>query len=290
MQTVDAIHNSNKLIKNDTLFIKNSLPALQSKVDEIAQTQLRDAVMAWISPSDYYAVQQSDIMSKIPPGSGQWFLQSSEFTGWLEGSANSSTLFCPGIPGAGKTTIAAIAIDFLLKTAQVRSAMVAYVYCNYKSQENQSTISLLGIILKQLLRSHPTVPKSLHAMYKALAKLSSDDILRELRLLVRESAATYIVIDALDECLNNEGGVVRLLLALRDLQCEGRLCLLCTSRFIPDIAEHFETEPRLEISARGVDVRHFVTCQIYRFPRCIQKDAELQGLVINKIVEMVAGM
>jgi hypothetical protein len=34
-------------------------------------------------------------------GVGQWLLSSNEFQGWL--NQNKQTLFCPGIPGAGKT-------------------------------------------------------------------------------------------------------------------------------------------------------------------------------------------
>jgi hypothetical protein len=52
---------------------------------------------------------------------------------WL--SEPHATLFCPGIPGAGKTMVAAIAIDYLLKPVQSSSHGVAYVYCNYKAQE-----------------------------------------------------------------------------------------------------------------------------------------------------------
>ncbi|KAK4184223.1 ankyrin repeat-containing domain protein [Podospora australis] len=57
--------------------------------------------------------------------------------------------------------MAAIAIDFLLKEAQGRSAAVAYVHCNYKSQSNQSPINLLGSILTQLLWFRSTVFREL---------------------------------------------------------------------------------------------------------------------------------
>ena len=45
--------------------------------------------------------------------------------------------------------IAAIAIDHLLKAAQSDAVGVAYVYCNYKAEE-QDCASLLAAILKQL--------------------------------------------------------------------------------------------------------------------------------------------
>lgn len=48
-----------------------------------------------------------------------------EFTKWLNGPTK--TLFCPGIPGAGKTTITAIVIDQLLKVVWSDAVGVAYV-------------------------------------------------------------------------------------------------------------------------------------------------------------------
>ena len=72
-----------------------------------------------------------------------------EVSRWL--NEPSATLFCPGIPGAGKTMIAAIAIDHLLNTVQHSKHGVAYVYCNYKAQEEQDVSSALAAILKQLV-------------------------------------------------------------------------------------------------------------------------------------------
>jgi hypothetical protein len=47
--------------------------------------------------------------------------------------------------------LAAIAIDHLLNTAQNSAHGTAYVYCNYKAQEEQDVASMLAGILKQLV-------------------------------------------------------------------------------------------------------------------------------------------
>ena len=65
-----------------------------------------------ISTTDFL-LQQSDFIARREEGTGQWFLESSIFTTWLQ--KPKSSLFCPGIPGAGKTILAAIMIDRLLK-------------------------------------------------------------------------------------------------------------------------------------------------------------------------------
>jgi len=68
--------------------------------------------------------------------------------GWLQGS--NQTLFCPGIPGAGKTMIAATTVDHLWKHVQDEDIGVAYIYYNYKSQTDQKATNLAATILKQL--------------------------------------------------------------------------------------------------------------------------------------------
>jgi hypothetical protein len=47
--------------------------------------------------------------------------------------------------------VAAIAINYLLNSAQNNAYRVVYVYCNYKSQANQDVTSILAAILKQLV-------------------------------------------------------------------------------------------------------------------------------------------
>ncbi|KAK4184222.1 hypothetical protein QBC35DRAFT_455514 [Podospora australis] len=69
-ETVDDIRSSNKDILIDTWSIKNSLPAIESKVDDIDQNQHREAVLAWLPFYDF-SVQQSDILAKLRQGSGQ---------------------------------------------------------------------------------------------------------------------------------------------------------------------------------------------------------------------------
>src|SRR5262245_58071509 len=87
-----------------------------TKVHTIQQSQDRQkhhTIPEWISATDLPA-QQSDLIARKEEATGQWFLESPEFANWLREPG--STLFCPGIPGAGKTMLAAITIDHLLKT------------------------------------------------------------------------------------------------------------------------------------------------------------------------------
>ena len=138
--------------------MQDTLPSLQTHVVAIRDMQnlqwdaqnlhRHDAIMQWLSPTDFPA-QQHDIISRRQEGTGQWFLDAPEFKRWLQGS--DETLFCPGIPGAGKTMMTAIAINHLCGMAEGNDIGIAYLFCNYKAQTDQSAPSLLAALAKQLV-------------------------------------------------------------------------------------------------------------------------------------------
>jgi Cdc6-like AAA superfamily ATPase len=231
-------------------------------------------------------------MGRRQERTGQWFLDAPEFARWL--CQPKETLFCPGIPGAGKTMIAAIAIDHLLKTVQSSSIGVAYVYCNYKAQEEQDATSLLAAILKQLVQVRPSLVEPIKQLHRQHAsggtKPSLDEIFGALRLVLASYSTVHVVIDALDECRDRDGTRRQFLAKLRDLQAGTNLRLMVTSRFIPEIVDEFREALTLEVQASRADVKRFVVGQIYRLPKCVQRDSALQGIVQEKIVEAVDGM
>ncbi|KAI4122405.1 MAG: hypothetical protein LQ341_007311, partial [Variospora aurantia] len=249
-------------IKDNTNFLRTHVPVIQSGVDTIRQDQdsaKHHRLLEWVSASEY-PLQQSDIIKRRQGGTGQWFPDAPEVARWLKEPG--TTLFCPGIPGAGKTMIAAIAIDHLLKLAQSSSRGVAYVYCNYKAQEEQDASSLLAAILKQLVQGRLSTVEHIERLHQKHAskgtKLSLDEIYKTLRDVLAHYPTVHVVIDALDE-----------------------------SRFIPDIEDAFRGALRLEVQASEEDVKRFVAGQIFRLPRCIQRDPALQILLQEKIVDAV---
>ncbi|EOA85575.1 uncharacterized protein SETTUDRAFT_169699, partial [Exserohilum turcica Et28A] len=274
--------------------IKDDTHLVRTHVDEIWQD--KDAakhrrILEWISPSDYPA-QQSDIINRRQKGTGQWFLDAPQVATWL--SEHQATLFCPGIPGAGKTMVAAIAIDQLLKSVQSGSHGVAYVYCNYKAREEQDTSRMLAAILKQLVQARLSLVDPVERLHKQHAdrgtRPSPDEIFSALRDVLAHHSTVYIVVDALDECLDSDGTRRQFLAKLRNLQAGHDVRLMATSRFIPEIMDWFKEGLKLEVQACEEDVKRFVAGQICRLPNCIQRDPVLQEVVQEKIVEAVDGM
>jgi Cdc6-like AAA superfamily ATPase len=264
----------------------NTVKLLQHQDEQQNRT-----VLDWLTPVDF-AAQQSDVISRRQEGTGIWFTNSPKFLSWIHGS--NQTLFCPGIPGAGKTMIAAIAIDHLWKHVQNKDVGVAYIYCNYKTQADQTAAKLAAAILKQLIQERPSIAEPVLNLYDRhvdrKTRPSLKEILSALQAVVSNYSKIYVIVDALDECLDRDGSRSQLLAILRNLQYKGNLSLMATSRFIPELVQKFSLTPILEIRASDSDVRLFVAGQMDLLPRFIQRSGELQKAIQDGISTAVDGM
>lgn len=119
--------------------------------------------MQWLSPVNS-AAKQYDIISRREHGTGQWFLDSVEFNAWQH--EQDRTLFCPGIPGAGKTMVASIAIEHLCKRTQSEDIGVGYLFCSYEEKNRQRCNTLLEALLKQLTYGRPNHAKAVVKLHE----------------------------------------------------------------------------------------------------------------------------
>jgi len=300
-------------IKEDTLSIRNSLPILGAKSDAIksgvdalqnethanaaaiatAESLKKHAAMlTWLSQSDY-SVQQRGIISQRQEGTGQWFLDSPQFKQWLDGP--DMTLFCPGIPGAGKTMLAAITNDYLRRHRASSSVEVAFLFCNYKRQAEQTLEIMLPALLKQLVQPQPGIAAPVMELFEAFQKHNTipsiSQIQEALKTVIMSYDTVFLVVDALDEYSTKDRDPGQLIDTLRKLQADtSRLRLLFTSRFISDISQRLQPCLTLEIRAREEDVTAFVAGQMSRLPPCIRRDKDLENQVMATIILAVEGM
>ena len=255
--------------------------------------QERRVIINWLSPVDY-ATQQSDFISRRQEGTGQWLLNSDEFQAWLNKSKQ--TLFCPGIPGAGKTIITSIVVNYLWTEFQNDANIgIAYLYCNYRQQQQQQPEDLLSNLLKQLAQEQLSVPADIKNLYKnhrtKRTRLSFDEIVKVLHSIIRLYSKVFIIIDALDECHVSNKGCNRLLSEVFSLQAQAQVNLFATSRFVPEITSQFEGCMSKEIRANDDDVLRYVNEQIPQLLRSrISKYPDLQGAIRREVVKAADGM
>ena len=250
-------------------------------------------LLSWLTGVDYGS-QQSDILGRRQEGTGNWLLESDEFQNWCNGSRQ--TLFCPGMPGAGKTVIVSMVIDHLSSQYRDDSTIgIAYLYCNYRRRDEQKPAHLLANLLKQLLTNLSSMPESTRRLYERHkprnTRPSFDEITNELRAAVNLHSRSFILVDALDECEVNDGGRLKFLSELLNLQSIATTSIFATSRDIPDIASKFTGGSAiLEIRASDEDVRRYIEGHMEQLPSFVQRKVDLQEDIKAEIVNAVQGM
>ncbi|RSL70100.1 hypothetical protein CEP53_002017 [Fusarium sp. AF-6] len=233
-----------------------------------------------LSSSFDHTAQQNDVSARRQAGTGVWLLESPEFTSWK--SYKGKTLYCPGIPGAGKTILSSIVVDELEKQFQD------------DLNENQTVDQVFGNLLRQLVAGQSDIPQAVQKAYekhsKEGSKLKFEDISKLLHGLSALYSRVFIIIDALDECPSRAGRRNMLLSEVMKLQTALSASVLCTSRPIPNIEAWFPAAVSIKVRASEHDVRKYLDGQIERLPGFVARSPELQEQVKKQIVQVVDGM
>jgi Cdc6-like AAA superfamily ATPase len=74
-------------------------------------------------------------------------------------------LFCPGIPGAGKTMIVSTVVDYLKDRFGDDDVGIAFVYYIHGRRYEQKPIDIYASILKQLVQVMATLPDAVSKLY-----------------------------------------------------------------------------------------------------------------------------
>lgn len=265
-------------------------------MDRLANRQIKKDqrdLLDWITPVDY-ATYHRDIVNRRQEGTGEWLLQSNQYRGWV--SDTNGTFFCPGIPGAGKTMSAAIVVNDLHELfVQDDSIGIAYIYCNFRRQDEQKPIDLFASLLKQLAEQRSTIPQSLQHLYddhqSKKTRPSLNEILRTLQSAIGEYTKAFIVVDALDECEILGGNRKKFITELLNMQAATAANLFATSRMIPEIEKDFEgRSTQIEIRASNEDLEKYLAGNLWKLPSFVSSNAGLQDEIKTSIIKAADGM
>ncbi|KAL8824359.1 MAG: hypothetical protein Q9191_005106 [Dirinaria sp. TL-2023a] len=250
---------------------------------------LRQQILTWLSPFES-PKSHATALQNHEKGTGQWFLDSDEFRQWVERSG--VTLYCPGIPGAGKTVMASLVVEHLRKLFHRDDTAVLYTYCHHREQSSQSLESIISGLLKQILLNKREIPHSLEKAYSAHLEKGIRPSMPELTSILKSMLDTmsrvFLVVDALDEYSQSESALEGLLDNLDALSKDANLML--TSRFAKSLTERYKDAITLEIHAKEADVRHYLRSQMSNLPRCVKQNPSLQQSVEDTISNAVEGM
>lgn len=212
-----------------------------------------------------------------------------------------SFLWLYGIPGCGKTILSSTVIqDVLQYCDDDPGKAVAYFYFDFNDSQKQSSELMLRSLVTQFSRHCIKVPTTLESLCSSAMnegrQPSPDALLTALQQLTKEFPAAYIILDALDECIDR----AELLTHLEDMagwQFEN-LHVIVTSRKEHDIESFLESfvDERnavyLQSALVNEDIRAFVRHRLSvdkRFKRW-QKNEEVQREVEQTLMEKAHGM
>lgn len=268
---------------------KATVTKIKSELDAKKDLEILD----WLTPIDY-GPKQSDYIRRRQMGTGQWLLDTEIFKSWRDTS--NQTLFCPGIPGAGKTIITSIVIDSLVAEFQDRpSTGVAYVYCDFRRKSEQKIGHILSSLLKQLAERSNSIPQAVVDLYNQHKGRRTCPSLDELSTTLHSVAAQYsrvfIIVDALDECPESDGCRNLLISELFEIQKQSAINIFATSRFVPEIVNQFKDCSKwLEIRASYDDVDRYLTAHMDQLRSFVRRNPSLQGEIKTEILTAVDGM
>ncbi|KAJ5933640.1 ankyrin repeat-containing domain protein [Penicillium verhagenii] len=270
-------------------FLDHSM--LRTIVDRSDDTE-REKIISWISSTDYADVLTDELRKRVK-GTGSWLLESNQFRKWvMEGG---SVLYCPGIPGAGKTMMASIILDHLGQIFEDKDVSIAYIFGHYKKE--QTVPNIMATILRQLVESLPAIPDELHRLYRPRHRgnqlrlqLREDEITKCLMAVCKIRLRVYIVVDALDECSESARTRNDIISCLLRLRAECGINLLVTSTQIPGLSSRFEKFPNLKITASQSDITSYINDRMQDLPEWVDDYPELRVDISSKVGSSVNGM
>ena len=230
------------------------------------------------------------------PATGLWLTEGPEFQDWL--ASGNARLWLHGIPGAGKTVLAASVIDKALRESNSNLA-VAFFYCDYKAPATQETHAILSSLAEQIAKQDEQSFEKLHNFYETHNPERRDNVeydLEGLCNLIMDLASSFnhamIIVDALDECGANAVQAVDMLASLSDRD-NTNVKTLFLSRDEPDIRERLESYTQIPIAARSSDLRLYVGAEIesrIRKKALLIKDNSLKECIMERLIEGAEGM
>ncbi|KAK7529986.1 ankyrin repeat-containing domain protein [Phyllosticta citribraziliensis] len=308
----DSMHRLLQSLSTQTE-IRNELGKINDEIEKLnSETKRRWEFETRISMDDHRR-KVLDFFGSVDPSSnhdtslklrhpltGLWLIEHGAFKQWLD--IPGSKLWLSGIPGAGKTVLASLVVEEALKQSSSRRA-VAYFYCDYKDQNRQDPVKILGAIAAQISRqdeSQESFEKlekyyvECHPKGRGPRRPEAQRLLDLIREMCRSSFdEASIVVDALDECGENQVPVVNILQKLNGDKFS-RISTLFLSRDEHHLRSRLEkTYAHIPIAAHTDDLQLYVAAEVelrIEEGRLHEPNPALKAEIVECLVNKADGM
>ena len=193
--------------------------------------------------------------------------------------------------------VSSLVIDRLCDQARGRNVAVACIYFDFAAQKEQSSTSVLGALLKQVVGGLDKVPEEVARAYEDQKKVIGGrrprlpDLVRMIQTTSSEKR-TFICIDALDECV--PGHQVKLLGSLNQILKESP-----TTRVFVTGRPHIQAEvgkrlsgrvTSISITPRQDDIISYLRSRLDEDTISDAMDSSLEADILKRIPEDISEM
>jgi hypothetical protein len=230
----------------------------------------------------------------------RWILENSDFEHWRSTQQN-ALLWIKGDPGKGKTMLLCGAINELEKM-EANTGLLSYFFCQATDPRINTATAVLRGLIYMLVRQQPSLISHVRKKYDRAGKKVFEDAnawfaLREifvnmLRDPSRDSA--YLVIDALDECIENLPKLLELI--TEQSAATSRTKWIISSRNWPQIEQQLDkakdqAKLSLELNAKSVfkAVNTYTEHKVSDLARHHSYDDDTESAVLNHLLRNADG-
>jgi len=192
--------------------------------------------------------------------------------------------------------ISSLVIDSLCDRAQEENIAVAGLYCDFLSEQEQTTTNIMGALLKQLV-SRGGIPDHLREAYQKGKKEFGGraprlaDLMGMLKVIIASLPRVFICLDALDECLPKY--IPEVLESLRDIvrgSPKTRIFLTGRPHVKDDVQRNFPKVVVIPISPNPEDIRNYVEMRLGRDTEPEAMSNDLRVDILRAILEKISNV
>ncbi|KAJ3525625.1 hypothetical protein NM208_g11560 [Fusarium decemcellulare] len=257
--------------------------------DKAILTRLR----AWLQPTEYVgdgSEFQKHASSHLK-GTSQWLLSSPVFKQWHDGR-DDGVLWIRGVPGAGKSVLAARLVDHLSS----EECPVLHFFFRHTIQSNHRPEAALRDWIAQILPYTPPLQLALKNLTSepisvdSVDSLSTVELWHLLRLGLQSIPKAYCVVDALDEMDHSAlEPFLQFLDQMGNIHPD-RLKLIITSRPIATIEKIVRNLRLLDIRLSKEAVNPDISTYLHHRLGCSTLPVESHDAIINGVLKKADGL
>ncbi|KAH6632800.1 hypothetical protein F5144DRAFT_489374 [Chaetomium tenue] len=233
----------------------SDLSALRRAVEAVQNKKKNRGLFDWLCSIDPSGIHNG-ARNKHGSGTGKWLIKGhDQFKEWK--TAPGSFLWLYGKAGCGKSILSSTVIAHLMDEHIADPTMgLAYFYFSFSDPGKQTLDGMLASLIRQLCCRRPAIPETvanLQIFKERGQRPDAKTLMVALQASFQGFSATYIVLDALDECPESNGERKRMLDTIREIVAADipNLHIFCTSRDEYDIRRALDSPPLYRSSRRG---------------------------------------